>query len=215
MLDYVKLAGGNLFMMCPRLNESALSDIPDGYHIRTCRREELDLWKAIHFDDETAAREQYPYMTRYFETVYEPAGEKFWNCCLFLCDADDRPVGTCFSWKAYERATTIHWYKVRKECEGNGLGRALLSEVMRKLEMSDYPVFLHTHPGCFRAIKLYTDFGFALLRDPVIGYRTNDLDVSLPYLREMMHAKAYDALKFADAPTWFLEAAKISEFSQF
>ena len=215
MLDYVKLAGGNLFMMCPRLNESALSDIPDGYHIRTCRREELDLWKVIHFDDETAAREQYPYMTRYFETVYEPAGEKFWNCCLFLCDADDRPVGTCFSWKAYERATTIHWYKVRKECEGNGLGRALLSEVMRKLEMSDYPVFLHTHPGCFRAIKLYTDFGFALLRDPVIGYRTNDLDVSLPYLREMMHAKAYDALKFADAPAWFLEAAKISEFSQF
>lgn len=215
MLDYVKLAGGNLFMMCPRLNEAALSEIPGGYHIRTCRRDELDLWKTIHFDDENVAREQYSYMTRYFENVYQPSGDEFWNRCLFLCGADDRPVGTCFAWKAYGCVTTIHWYKVRKECEGKGLGRALLSEVMRKLEPSDYPVFLHTHPGCFRAIKLYTDFGFALLRDPVVGFRTNDLEASLPYLREMMPAAEYDALMFASAPENFLDAAKTFEISQF
>lgn len=209
------LAEGNLFMMCSRLNEAALSDVPDGFHIRLCRREELDIWKTIHFDTEDAAREQKPYMTRYFETVYEPSGGEFWSRCLFLCDADDTPIGTCFAWRAYGKVMTIHWYKVKREYEGMGLGRSLLSYVMRTISQSDYPVFLHTHPGCLRAIKLYTDFGFALLEDERVGYRTNDLNVSLPYLRANMPPNAYAALTFAHAPNQFLEAAKLSEFSEF
>lgn len=215
MANDMELADGNLFMMCPRLNKAALSDIPDGYHIRTCRPDELELWKTIHFDDKTVAEEQKPYMTTYFETVYAPEGDEFWNRCLFLCDEDDTPVGTCFAWRAYGKVMTIHWYKIRKDCEGRGLGRALLSHVMRTIAPEDYPVFLHTHPGCFRAIKLYTDFGFSLLTDAEVGYRTNDLDVSLPYLRRMMPADAYDALTFAAATDAFLDAAKTSEFSQF
>ena len=215
MIDYVTLAGGNLFMMCSRLNPSALTEIPDGYHLRTCRPEELDLWKTIHFDDETTAQEQFSYMTDYFRMVYEPAGDEFWNRCRFLCDSDDRPIGTCFAWKAYGTVTTIHWYKIRKEYEGRGLGRALLSDVMRTIAPEEYPVYLHTHPGCFRAIKLYTDFGFSLLRDPMVGFRTNDLEVSLPHLREMMPEPAFQALTFAKAPDDFLAAAKTTEFSQF
>ena len=215
MIDYVKLAGGNLFMMCPRLNEAALSELPEGFRIRTCRRDELDLWKTIHFDSPETAEEQKPYMTRYFTEVYEPAGNEFWNRCLFLCDADDRPVGTCFAWKAYGCVTTIHWYKIRTDYEGRGLGRALLSHVMRALAPSDYPVFLHTHPGCIRALKLYTDFGFSLLTDAEVGFRANDLEAGLPYLRERMSAPAYEALTFAAAPESFLKAVKTSEISQF
>lgn len=216
MENDAQIACGNLFMMCPRLNTAALSEIPDGYHIRTCRRDELDIWKTIHFDDAETAQNQKPYMTRYFETVYEPAGDAFWDRCLFLCtDEDDTPIGTCFAWQAYGRVMTIHWFKIRKAYEGRGLGRALLSAVMRQLAPSDYPVFLHTHPGSFRAIKLYTDFGFALLTDEKIGFRANDLGDALPFLGRMMPGGAYDALRFAAAPDFFLEAAESSPFSQF
>jgi hypothetical protein len=31
----------NLFMMCKKLNTSAFAELPDGYHVRTCRRNEL------------------------------------------------------------------------------------------------------------------------------------------------------------------------------
>lgn len=215
MASDIELAGGNLFMMCAHPDESAFTDISDGYHIRTCRPEELDLWKTIHFDDPSAAEEQKPYMDLYFETVYAPEGDEFWKRCLFLCAADDVPVGTCFAWRAYGKVMTIHWYKIRKEFEGRGLGRALLSAVMRTIAEEDYPVFLHTHPGCFRAIKLYTDFGFSLLTDTEVGFRTNDLGISLPYLRRMMQADVYAALTFACATKEFLDAAKTSEFSHF
>lgn len=35
----------NLFMMCKKINTSALSKLTDEYHIRACRRKELGIWK--------------------------------------------------------------------------------------------------------------------------------------------------------------------------
>lgn len=209
------IAEGNLFMMCETLNEAALADIPAGFHIRTCRKDELDIWKAIHFDTEAAAREFKPFMDEYFEKVYAPEADKFWDNCMFICNDADEPVGTCFAWTAYGKVTTIHWYKIRREYEGRGLGRALLSHVMRSLNADEYPVFLHTHPACCRAMKLYADFGFSLITDPEVGYRRNDLEISLPYLEQMLLPDVYQALTFAAAPKTFLEAAKSTEYEQF
>ncbi|MBQ8577692.1 MAG: GNAT family N-acetyltransferase [Clostridia bacterium] len=203
-------------MLCTSPVKSAFTALPAGYHIRTCRPQELPIWKAIHFDDVETARAQEVYMTRYFDTVYAPAGDAFYERCLFLCTDDgDTPIGTCFAWQAYGHITTIHWYKIRRAYEGQGLGRALLSEVLRRLEPSDYPVYLHTQPGSYRAIKLYTDFGFAFLSDPVVGYRENHLPAALGYLKRKMPSKDYDALRFASAPEDFLSAAKTTEYSQF
>ena len=33
----------NLFMMCKALNSNAISELSDEYHVRTCRRDELDI----------------------------------------------------------------------------------------------------------------------------------------------------------------------------
>jgi len=209
------VAEGNLFMMCTALNKSALSDVPSGFHIRPCRKDELDIWKAIHFDTESAAHNFKPFMDEYFEKVYAPLIDSFWSNCMFICDDSDIPVGTCFAWTSYEKITTIHWYKIRKEYEGLGLGRALLSYVMSSLKEHEYPVFLHTHPASKRAIKLYTDFGFSLITDSEVGYRKNDLAESLPYLEQTLSPAAYRALSFASAPKFFLEAAKSTEYEQF
>ena len=111
--------------------------------------------------------------------------------------------------------TTIHWYKIRKEYEGHGLGRALLSAVMKDIPEEDYPVYLHTQPGSYRAIKLYTDFGFALLTDKQVGFRENELEIGLPYLREKMPERDFARLRFERAPEDFLQAVKSSPVSQF
>ncbi|MGI6372088.1 MAG: GNAT family N-acetyltransferase [Caldicoprobacterales bacterium] len=78
----------------------------------------------------------------------------FFEKCLFVCDNKDIPVGTCFAWKAYDRITTIHWFKVIKEYEGLGIGRALLSIVMQSIPKEEYPVFLHTQPAKFSGNKI-------------------------------------------------------------
>ena len=86
---------------------------------------------------------------------------------------------------------------------------------MEELTQSDYPVYLHTQPDSFRAIKLYTDFGFCLLDNKQVGTRTNNLITALPYLKEKMPADAYTNIKIATAPKEFLQMVDSSEIEEF
>ena len=195
----------NLFMMCEKLNLNAMSDMPIGFHVRNCQKNELDIWKAMSFDNPELAKQQYDYMTQYYNSVYANNGDLFFQKCLFVCDNDNKPVGTCFAWRAYENITTIHWYKVLKEYEGKGIGRALFSMVMKSLTADEFPVFLHTQPDSYRAIKLYSDFGFYLLSDPLIGNRKNDLEECLPILKKNMLHQDYQLLKITKSTKFFLD----------
>lgn len=194
----------NLFMMCPRPHRDAFTPVPHGFSVRPARREEWDTWLTFPFDTRSGKETYRPFMVDYFNRVYRPKEADFWRACQFLCDKTDTPVGTCFLWRAYGTVVTLHWFKVKKEWEGKGLGRALLSAVLATAKAEDGPIYLHTQPGSYRAIKLYTDFGFSLLTDPVIGYRSNDLTEALPYLREKMTPSAFYALRFQSAPPDFL-----------
>jgi ribosomal protein S18 acetylase RimI-like enzyme len=167
----------NLFMMCDRLNRHALTDLPDGYAIRNCRPDELDVWKMMPFNDAELATEYEGFMSDYFTMTYGGKEQLFFAKTLFVCDSPmerlrqrtDRPIATCASWRAYDEFTTIQWFKVLTEYEGRGIGRALLSIVMQKLETCDYPVYLHTQPSSFRAIKLYADFRYLQAIVSVLG----------------------------------------------
>ena len=205
----------NLFMMCQKLEYSALKELPKDYVVRYCRKSELDTWKAMHFDTPELAKEYYNFMTDYFCEVYMPKGDLFFQSCLFVCNRDDKPVGTCFLWKAYDMIWTLHWFKVLKGYEGRGIGRALLSIIMKSLPVDEYPIFLHTQPSSYRAIKLYSDFGFCMLSDTVIGNRRNDLDESLPILQRHMRQSDFEKLKICRAPQYFLDAVCYSDKEEF
>ena len=205
----------NLFMMCGELNNSALTELPQGFHFRFCRRDELDIWMAFPFDDAAMAAQYRDYMTDFFRDVYGGHEDLFFESCVFLCDNNDKPVGTCFVWRAYDAVTTVHWFKVLREHEGRGLGRALLSHVLNSVPPQDFPVFLHTQPGSFRALKLYSDFGFAFLKDAKIGHRENQFEQSLPILRELMPAEVVRGFRTAAAPELFLKAVASSPINEF
>lgn len=210
-----EVAEKNLFMMCAKLNESATSTLPSGFHVRNCKREELDIWKAMPFDDSVLAARYYNFMTKYYNDVYSVNEDLFFKKCLFVCNLDDMPVATCFAWKSYQKITTIHWFKVLKKYEGLGIGRALLSIVMQDLFPEDFPVFIHTHPSSNRAVKLYSDFGFCLLSDSKIGDRNNDLIKSLPILKKNMSRGCYKKLKITKAPAYFLEIVSSADKQEF
>lgn len=202
-------------MICRAINKSAIREMPIGFHVRNCRRSELDTWKAIHFDDAITAQKYYEFMTNYFDKVYSYKADLFFKECLFVCDKNDHPIGTCFIWKAYNKINTLHWFKVVKEYEGLGIGRALLSIVLQNLGEEDFPIYLHTQPSSYRAIKLYSDFGFCLLTDPIIGNRYNDLKESLLILEKHMPHKDYTKLQMTTAPKEFLEIVGSSKINQF
>jgi ribosomal protein S18 acetylase RimI-like enzyme len=205
----------NLFMMCKKLNKKASCDMPSSFHVRTCQKNELDIWKAMPFDEPELAQRYYDYMTKYFDSVYAKSEDLFFRKCLFVCNQDNEPIATCFAWKTYEKITTIHWFKVLKNYEGKGIGRALLSIVMNSLQEDEFPVFLHTQPGSFRAIKLYSDFGFYLLSDPIIGSRKNYLNECLPILKKNMPHQDYQNLRIIKSPKFFLDIVGSSKEDEF
>lgn len=205
----------NVFMMCEALNPDALSELSDEYSVRNCRPDELEIWKAMPFDEVGFTEEYDRFMTDFFNTTYGGKEELFFAKTLFVCDKADRPIATCFIWKAYDEFNTIHWFKVLKEYEGKGIGRALLSILMRDLKAEDYPVYLHTQPASFRAIKLYSDFGFSLLSGDKFGSRKNDLDEYLPILEEFMPKEYFQSLKISNAPIEFENAVNKYDTNQF
>ena len=193
----------NLFMMCESLRREAFAPLPAGYSVRLCREDELETWMALN----AGSPESFPFLQDYYQRVYQNKGKLFFEKCLFVCDSQDTPVGTCFLWKAYGKITTLHWLKVLPQLEGLGLGRGLLSQVLAQAGPEDFPIYLHTHPSCFRAVHLYGEFGFRLLRGPAVGGRSNDLEKSLPYLEQAMPREYFQQLAFADAPQALLQAA--------
>ena len=208
----------DLFMMCPALDPSACRELPQGFHFRMCRPDELETWKAmlLDFPHTPEVHDEYiQVMTDYFNDVYAEKSDLFFQKCLLACDENDTPVGRGFIWKAYDKINTVHWYKVLKPYENRGIGRAILTAMMKDLAEEEYPVFLHTHPSSFRAIKLYSDFGFRLISNPIVGYRNNDLEECLPILERFMPKSDFDKLRIIKAPQYFLDAAASSETEEF
>jgi GNAT superfamily N-acetyltransferase len=193
----------NLFMMCEQLDASALAPLPPGYTMRSSRPDELSVWKAFPFDTpaEAAANEQF--MTDFFATAYGGREDEFFARTKFVCDENDVPIATCMIWKAYGELTSVHWFKVLPPYEGQGIGRGLLSVLMREIATGDYPVYLHTQPGSYRAIKLYSDFGFRILVNERTGTRPNEYEESLRHLRAVMPPEEYARLQTAVAPARF------------
>ncbi|MCL2737478.1 MAG: GNAT family N-acetyltransferase [Alphaproteobacteria bacterium] len=205
----------DLFMMCEELNKDAFSELlPDGYYFRSLRTDEFEKWKDLQCIDNMEHRAAYhKVLDEYYKNAYEPEGDLFFNKCVVVCDKDDKFAGACVIWKSYGKFNTLGWFKVGEAYEGRGIGRALTTHVMKNLAESDYPVFLHTHPSSYRAIKLYSDFGFRLITDKKVGKRNNDLDECMPILKQYIPEKDFANLKTVAAPQFFLDAADSTDES--
>ena len=193
---------GDLFMQCDTPNTSAFSVLPEGFFVRACKRDELIIWKTIF-----AQGEYMDFVNDYYNKVYAPNEEEFFRRCMFVVDKDDKPVGTSGIWNSYGRINTVLGFFVLPEYQGIGIGRGLLSEVLKNV---NYPVYVHTHPIAIIALKLYSDLGFKLITDPVVGYRKNILQESLPYLK-----KHISNLKTVKANPELLEATLLNELAEF
>ena len=201
------MLAGDLFMQCDTPNQSAFRPLPSGFSIRLCRREELIIWKTIF-----AQGEYMDFVNQYYDKVYAPYEDDFFSRCVFVVDENDNPIATSGTWLSYRKINTLLGFFVLPEYQGQGIGRGLLGAV---ISSANFPIYLHTHPIATKAIKLYSDFGFKFITDPIVGYRANNLQESLPYLKEKLSEKHYVNLHTIKANPALLEAALLSEFAEF
>lgn len=201
----------NLFMMCPEYWPATFGPFPDGFLVREMKEADLPAWMAMPFDNPRDAKAHHSYMEQYVTRVYGPDLHRFFDQTTVV-EQDGHMVGVCTRWKAYGKIETVQWLKVKPECEGVGLGRALMS---RLLEHAEFPVYLHTQPESFRAIGLYADMGFLLLDGERFGGRVNHLDESMPYLQQRMTPQAFRKLRTTAAPASFLEVMAEAQTNDF
>ena len=102
---------------------------------------------------------------------------------------------------------TLQWLKVRQSHEGLGIGRALLSLLLRDLPRNRFPVYLHTQPGSFRAIKLYADLGFKIL-DNKTGPWQNDYVEAMREPQSYMPPEFFAELSLMTAPDSFVDMVR-------
>jgi ribosomal protein S18 acetylase RimI-like enzyme len=169
MLDK-NIAFKNIIM---RIDEELVRNIeepalPSGYSFRFFEgAQDIEHWAAI----ETSVLEfaSVSEAADYFTSAYLPYEEDLKNRCLFVCDNTGQHVATATAWYADSELghqAVLHWVAVRPECQGLGLGKAVVLKALQvfdKLEPG-CDVWLHTQTWSHVAVRLYRRIGFSMTK---------------------------------------------------
>ncbi|MEH7484914.1 Ribosomal protein S18 acetylase RimI [Bacillus sp. OV166] len=128
---------------------------------------------------------------KYFQENYLPFLDELKRRLLFVQNERGEEVGTITSWwnmTGTKRVPSIHWFAVNEEYQGCGLGKALVSESLKKLILleGDKDVFLHTQTWSYKAIGLYLKSGFEILSSGSFSHYKNEYFLAMPHLRKFL-----------------------------
>ena len=120
--------------------------------------------------------------------------------CIFLKEkATSKYIGTCIAWfepKGKHNVPVVHWLAVDDAYAGKGYARMLITQVLvifEKLGEADR-IYLHTQPCSYRAIKLYSDFGFCMCKKDTYGTAMNEYAEAIEILKKHMTEEAFHKL---------------------
>jgi len=127
----------------------------------------------------------------YFNANYLPYLDNLKRRLLFVKNETGEEIGTITSWwniKGNKRIPSIHWFAVKENYQGLGIGKALVSESLKTLSIleGNKAIFLHTQTWSYKAIGLYQKFGFEIVRDGTFGEYKNDYESAIPILRGLL-----------------------------
>jgi GNAT superfamily N-acetyltransferase len=110
---------------------------------------------------------------------------------FFAVDSEGRKVGTGSVWWTYSgerRVPNIGWFGVRPDYQGLSLGKALIFHAMERLLAieGDCDAVLQTQTWSYRAIGIYLEAGFRIMKTGTVAGCANEFEQALPYLAEKM-----------------------------
>lgn len=168
---------------CDKLRNITSPMLPDGFSFRFFMPGDEVHWARIEasvleFNSVNAAM-------NYFEKAYLPYKKELQKRCLFIINKDDLPIATANSWFANSelgRQASLHWVATCPEYQGLGIGKAITKQALINfwhLEANSR-IWLHTQTWSYKAIKLYHDLGFNLMKhDRLANCNTKDGNVKI------------------------------------
>ena len=127
----------------------------------------------------------------YFHATYLPYADELRRRLVFVRSATGEAIGTITSWwneTGDRRDPSVHWLAVQPEYQGLGLGKALVSECLKRLIRleGDRDMFLHTQTWSHQAIAIYIKAGFEFVQQESFGDYPNDYEPAMQVLRTVL-----------------------------
>jgi len=155
--------GWGVVMVRTHLRDIPQVPPPEGFTIRGMRPHEEALWADIWRDADT-------YITvgdNVFPGEFGADPGAWQRRVLLMLTPRGQAVGTLSAW--YDRNFLgqdygrIHWFAIRREYQGKGLSRPMMTEAMNRLAAWHERATLGTQTKRVGAIKIYLDYGFVPL----------------------------------------------------
>ena len=189
MLDKT-IAYKNIIMRADAFLKGFTVRLPEGFSIKPYEAGDEMHWAAIEtsvgeFDTQVEAED-------YFQKTYIPYSQELERRCFFVIAQDGTYAGTCTAWYMMRedgQTGVVHWFGVRPEYQGLGIGKALLGKVMQYFEeINAYPVYLHTQTWSHKAIGMYHMAGFGILKEESFDNNQNDFTEAMDVLKAAVDA---------------------------
>jgi GNAT superfamily N-acetyltransferase len=139
----------------------------------------------LEFDHAAAAE-------AYFKKRFLGCFDEVERRTFFIADAQGRKVATLTPWWNYtgvRRHPFMHWVAVKPECQGLGLGKAIIAEGLRRMIAieGDCDMYLSTQTWSHKAIRLYLWAGFDFeTEEPNPGGYNNQTRQGLEIIRGLL-----------------------------
>lgn len=191
----------SIIMRCGHVDHSAFRPLPEQLRIKCYEPADLEQWIDIQASAGAFAGETREQIGAYFSKKFGAYEEELKRRCMFLVEkASGAYIGACMAWSGCRERRTIpvlHWLAVKDSFAGSGYARLLIGETMRffEKEAPGQPVYLHTQPSAYRAIKLYYDFGFRITERDTYGDATNECAQALEVLKTCMKAECFEKIR--------------------
>lgn len=126
----------------------------------------------LEFDDELDA-------LIYFQKEFLPFLSELERRCIFIETNAGEKIATATAWHAYtgvRRDPWIYWVAVHPSYQGMGLGKALVSQVVRLMRdiEGERDFYLHTQTWSHTAIRVYLKMGFSVTGEKNLSEYANE-----------------------------------------
>lgn len=157
------------------LNNIPQYPLPDGYRFVYYQPGDRDVW----IDIEHSAKEflNYDHGMESWKRYYDGKDNKLVERMVFIENEAGEKVATATAfYDIYGRdksgAGWLHWVAVRREYQGKGLSKPLISYVLNLMRKLGYThAKIPTQTTTWLACKIYLDFGFLPIRENAIHSR--------------------------------------------
>ena len=138
-------------------------DLPSGYHYEFYQPGDEEEWVEINMASGAFTNSNKG--LGYFYDFFDYFKEELYKRCFFIVNDNCEKIGTAtislLENKEDEYEATVDWVAIKKEYQGKGLSRPLISKLLETANnLGHKKLMLHTQTHSWLAAKLYLDFGF-------------------------------------------------------